>query len=69
MPDVSARYVPDPLLKARKALVESKAYLELGKIFKGMGLLEGAVQKCQEGVDLVETVITERSPIPQTLRE
>jgi len=61
--------VTDAVLRARKNLVEATAYLELARIFKSMGLSEGAGEKADQGLDRVNPVITEEAPIPSELRE
>ncbi|NQT92067.1 MAG: tetratricopeptide repeat protein, partial [Lentisphaerae bacterium] len=69
LPVSRTAYVPDLLTRARKASVEAEAYLELGKIFKSMGLLEGAREKCHQGIGLADQIIAESGPIPQELIE
>lgn len=61
--------VTDAVLRSRKNLVEATAYLELARIFKSMGLSEGAGEKADQGLDRVNPVITEEAPIPSELRE
>jgi outer membrane protein assembly factor BamD (BamD/ComL family) len=62
-------FVPDPVLKARKQLVEGEAYLELGRIFQSMGLEEGAGAKCKQGLELINEIVGTTSNIPSSLRE
>jgi TolA-binding protein len=47
----------DPVLRAKKNLVEATAYLELARIFKSMGLVNGTVARAAEGITRVESVI------------
>ncbi len=61
--------VPDPILRARKNLVEATAFLELARIFKSMGLMDGARSKAGEGLDRVDPIIRIESPIPSNLKE
>jgi TolA-binding protein len=61
--------VADPVVRARKNAVEATAYLELGRIFKSMGLLKGAADKCDLGLAQVEMIIRSRDQIPVTLTE
>jgi len=61
--------VTDAVLRARKNLVEATAYLELARIFQSMGLSAGAAEKAGQGLDRVNPVIVEDSPIPSDLRE
>ncbi len=59
----------EPIIKARKELVESQAYLELGKIFTSMGLKDGARTRLDEGLDRVNDVIRTQAAIPALLKE
>jgi tetratricopeptide (TPR) repeat protein len=68
-PQPQQNVVPDPILLARKNLVEATAFLELARIFKSMGLLDGAKEKANEGLDRVNPVIGIESPIPSSLKE
>ncbi len=68
-PRATQYVVSDPVVLAKKNLVESEAYLELGKIFKSMGLLKGAKEKCDEGLTRIEPIIRSRQPIPAALVE
>ncbi|TVR09848.1 MAG: hypothetical protein EA401_12610 [Planctomycetota bacterium] len=48
---------------ARKSIIESRAYLELARIFTDMGLTDGAKGQVEEGLDRVNSVIrTEALP-------
>ena len=68
-PRAAQSVVADPVVRARKDLVEAEAYLELARIFKSMGLMEGAKEKSEEGLSRVEEIIRTRAPIPSALRE
>jgi TolA-binding protein len=68
-PRATQNVVYDEIVKSRKNLVEAEAYLELGRIFRSMGLLDGARDKCREGLALIDPIIRTLSPIPKTLKE
>jgi len=68
-PRATQYVVSDPIVKAKKNLVEAEAYLELAKIFKSMGLLKGTKEKADEGLQRVEPIIRSRQPIPSALTE
>lgn len=68
-PRATQNVVTDPLLKARKDLVEATAYLELARIFKSMGLSEGAAEKAAEGLVRVDQIIAADAPLPTRLKE
>jgi outer membrane protein assembly factor BamD (BamD/ComL family) len=68
-PRATQPYVSDPVLKARKHLVEGEAFLELGRIFKGMGLEAGASEKCDLGLLLIDGIVTTNVSIPSSIRE
>jgi outer membrane protein assembly factor BamD (BamD/ComL family) len=68
-PRASQDVVDDPVVRSRKNLVEASAYLELARIFKSMGLLKGARQKADEGLERVEYIIRTSSPIPSELKQ
>jgi TolA-binding protein len=68
-PRASQDVVSDPVIRARKNLVEATAYLELARIFKSMGLAKGAKQKSIEGVDRVDVIIRSSSPIPSEIKQ
>jgi TolA-binding protein len=68
-PRATQDVVFDPLVRARKNLVEAAAYLELARIFKSMGLAKGAAEKAAEGIDRADTVIRTREPIPSALKQ
>jgi TolA-binding protein len=61
--------VADPVLRAKKNAVEATAYLELARIFKAMGLMDGAKAKSNEGLARVEEIIRIQAPIPASLKE
>ena len=61
--------VGDPVVAAKKSLVESSAFLELGRIFKAMGLMKGAVEKVGEGLTRIDPIIRQSGVIPGALTE
>ena len=61
--------VADPVVAAKKSLVEAEAFLELGRIFRAMGLVKGAKEKVDEGLTRVEPIIRQSGAIPATLTE
>ena len=61
--------VGDPVVAAKKSLVESSAFLELGRIFKAMGLMKGAVEKVGEGLTRIDPIIRQSGAIPASLTE
>jgi TolA-binding protein len=61
--------VADPVVAAEKSLVEAEAFLELGRIFKAMGLAKGAGEKVAEGLTRIEPVIRQSGTIPASLTE
>ena len=66
----AAQYeVADPVVAAKKSLVEAEAFLELGRIFKAMGLSKGAGEKVAEGLTRVEPIIRQSGVIPASLTE
>ncbi|MBM4039640.1 MAG: tetratricopeptide repeat protein [Planctomycetes bacterium] len=68
-PRATQNVVPDPVIRAKKELVEATAYLELAKIFKSMGLTKGAKEKSNEGLERVDNILRTESPIPSALKE
>lgn len=68
-PRATQNVVPDPLLRTKKELVEATAYLELAKIFKSMGLTQGAKEKSNQGIERVDAILSLETPIPTALRE
>ena len=68
-PQATQYVVSDPVIAARKNIVEASAYLELGKIFKSMGLVKGASEKCDEGLERVEQIVRSRTPMPASINE
>ena len=61
--------VADPVVAAKKSLVEAEAFLELGRIFRAMGLVKGAKEKVAEGITRVEPIIRQSGAIPAGLTE
>ncbi len=68
-PRATQNVVPDPVIRAKKEIVEATAYLELAKIFRSMGLTKGAKEKSAEGLDRVDNILRTDSPIPSALKE
>lgn len=68
-PQATQNVVYDAVVRARKQLVEGAAFLELGRIFRDMGLIEGATERCDEGIGKVEEIIKSGVPIPRNLSE
>jgi TolA-binding protein len=68
-PRATQDVVADPVIKAKRNLVEATAYLELARIFKSMGLVKGARAKCDEGLGRVEPILRMQTPIPSSLKE
>jgi TolA-binding protein len=61
--------VTDPVVAAKKNLVEATAFLELARIFKAMGLAKGAKEKVGEGIGRVDPIIRQSGTIPASLVE
>ena len=61
--------VADPVVAAKKSLVEAEAFLELGRIFRAMGLSKGAKEKVAEGLSRIEPIIRQSGAIPASLTE
>ena len=62
--------VGDPVVAAKKNLVEGTAYLELGRIFRSMGLLKIAKDKVGEGLARIDPIIRQTAGgIPKQLTE
>ena len=68
-PRASQDVVVDPVIKARKNLVEATAFLELARIFQSMGLMKGAKEKSNEGLDRVAYVIKTTKSVPVALQQ
>ena len=69
IPVVSTVLVPDPVIRAKKQLVEGAAYLELSRIFADMGLTDRAKTKASEGLERVDEIIVMPEAIPSSLRQ
>jgi TolA-binding protein len=61
--------VADPVVRAKKYAVEATAYLELGRIFKSMGLSKGAAERCDQGLTHADNIIKSGESVPATLME
>ncbi len=68
-PRATQDHVPNPVIRARKKLVEATAFLELARIFDSMGLTDGAKAKADEGLQRVDAIISMETPIPVRLRQ
>ena len=68
-PRATQNVVFNAMVKARKNAVEGKAYQELGRIFRDMGLIDGAKIKCVEGLEKIDSIINIRAPIPRDMKE
>lgn len=68
-PRATQPVVSDPVLKAKKNVVEATAFLELARIFKSMGLLDGAKDKASEGLDRVDEILASSATIPDEERQ
>lgn len=68
-PSATQNVVTDPVLKAKKNVVEATAFLELARIFKSMGLLDGAAEKASEGLERVDEIVTSSASIPDEERQ
>lgn len=68
-PRATQNVVTDPVLKAKKNIVEATAFLELARIFKSMGLLDSAREKANEGLERVDGIIKEQATIPDDDRQ
>lgn len=68
-PRATQDVVTDPVVKSRKNLVEATAFLELARIFRSMGLLDGARARAAEGLERVDFMVRTRSMLPTELRE
>jgi len=69
MPRAAQDVVPDPVIRAKKQLVEAEAYLELARIFRDMGLMRGAHSKAAAGLTRVEDVIRASAELPSDLKQ
>ena len=68
-PKPTQNIVSDAVIKARKNLVEGQAFLELARIFQAMGLMDGAAEKGNEGIERLNEVIALSDSIPESLIE
>lgn len=68
-PLATQNVVFDPMVKARKQIVEATAFLELTRIFRSMGLMRQANEKAREGLERAQNIIMSQSSIPNRLRE
>ncbi|NQT92272.1 MAG: tetratricopeptide repeat protein [Lentisphaerae bacterium] len=68
-PMVAKSLVSDAAVRARKEAVEAEAYLELARIFKSMGLREGAEKKAVQGLDHLEFTLSPETPVGRSQKE
>jgi tetratricopeptide (TPR) repeat protein len=68
-PRASQDVVNDPLIRGKKNIVEATAYLELARIFKSMGLMQGARERTKDGLERVDALIRSRDPISVPVRQ
>ena len=68
-PRISQDVVFNAVIRSKKNLVESTAYLELARIFRSMGLLKGAKEKVSLGLERSQAVIQTPEEIPDDLRQ
>ena len=59
--------VADPVTRAKKRLTEAKAYLELARIFKSMGLSDHAADKADQGLSRIGKIIGSENPVPERI--
>lgn len=68
-PVVTTSVVNNPVVRTRKNLVEAEAFLELGRIFRDMGLTKKSGEKCEEGLEKLDAVLRLEGPVPRNLLE
>jgi TolA-binding protein len=68
-PRATQYIVDDPVISARKNLVESSAYLELALVFRSLGLNKNAAAKADEGLSRVEPIVRSPVRLPPSLVE
>jgi TolA-binding protein len=68
-PRATQYIVDDPVISARKNLVEASAFLELAGIFKSLGLVKNASAKADEGLRRVEPIVKGGGKLPPSLVE
>ena len=68
-PMITQNVVSDPVVKAKKDLVEAAAFLELTRIFRSMGLMKQAHEKANEGLQRLDSIIVSKNPLPTALKE
>lgn len=68
-PMITQNVVSDPVVKAKKDLVEASAFLELTRIFRSMGLMKKAYEKANEGLQRLDNIIVSKNPLPLSLKE
>ncbi len=68
-PRATQYIVDDPVVSARKNLVEASAYLELAHVFRSLGLNKNAATKADEGLSRVEPIVRSPVRLPPSLVE
>ncbi len=68
-PRATQYIVDDPVVSAKKNLVEASAFLELAGIFKSLGLIKNAGAKADEGLRRVDPIIKSSTKLPPSLVE
>ena len=68
-PMITQNVVSDPVVKAKKDLVEASAFLELTRIFRSMGLMKKAIEKANDGLQRLDGIIISKNPLPTQLKE
>ncbi len=68
-PRATQYIVDDPVISAKKNLVEASAFLELAGIFKSLGLIKNAASKADEGLRRVDPIIRTSGKLPPSLVE
>jgi TolA-binding protein len=68
-PRATQYIVDDPVVSARKNLVEASAYLELAHVFRSLGLNKNAATKADEGLARVEPIVRSPVRLPPSLVE
>jgi len=68
-PVIDQNVVSDVFVRAKKDLIEAEAYLELARIFKSMGLRDGAEEKGDAGLERVAFTLGSPSIAGSPLRQ
>jgi len=68
-PRATQYIVDDPVISARKNIVEATAFLELAQIFRSLGLNSNGASKADEGLMRVDPIIKSTTKLPPALVE